>query len=108
MNDIRNLPKEITKVLGNRRLFTETLFKRPESLGALLPYDEFLVDDKIFLMKDGSLGAVLKLGFHCLKTVFCRCFLINALFHPMTLYGMRFWANMKNQIRSLKPCKKSG
>lgn len=56
------LPKEFTKALCNRSVFTESLFKRPESLGALLPYDEYLEQDRIFLMKDGSLGAVFKVS----------------------------------------------
>ena len=42
----------------NSDLYCRALFQRPESLGALLPYDEFIDAHKIFRMKDGSLGVV--------------------------------------------------
>ncbi|NRA46109.1 MAG: TraC family protein [Oligoflexales bacterium] len=45
----------------NRKIFTDALFKRPESLGSLLPYDEYLTEMGIFQLKDGSLGAVFKI-----------------------------------------------
>ena len=51
----------ISKALYNRSLFTESLFSRPESLSKLLPYEEFIETDKIFQMKDGSLGAVFEI-----------------------------------------------
>ena len=53
-----NLPKVIEKSLCNRELFTKSLFSRPESLSALMPYDGFIEEDNIFQLKDGSLGAV--------------------------------------------------
>ncbi|MFK7827888.1 MAG: TraC family protein [Oligoflexales bacterium] len=52
--------KAIENVLRNRNVFTEALLKRPESLGSLLPYEEYLDDLGIFQLKDGSLGAVFK------------------------------------------------
>ena len=42
-------------------LFTQALFKRPESLSKYLPYDSFINEHKVFLLKDGSLGAIYKL-----------------------------------------------
>ena len=48
----------LEKALGNQNIFIESLFKRPESLSRLLPYDEWLEARKQFLMKDGSLGVV--------------------------------------------------
>jgi len=48
----------IEKALSNQNIFIDGLFKRPESLSQLLPYDEYLPDRKQFLMKDGSLGVV--------------------------------------------------
>ncbi|POB14806.1 TraC family protein [Halobacteriovorax sp. DA5] len=52
------LPEPISKALSNREVFTGALFSRPESLSALLPYDEYLEKDNLFLQKDGSLGVV--------------------------------------------------
>jgi hypothetical protein len=53
-----DLPEPISKALSNREVFTGALFSRPESLSALLPYDEYLEKDSLFLQKDGSLGVV--------------------------------------------------
>ncbi len=44
--------------LHNRGVYTKALFDRPDSLSALLPYDEYLPEHQVFLLKDGSLGAV--------------------------------------------------
>lgn len=55
---INNLSTSVTKALENREVFTKALFSRPESLSALLPYNEFLEKDDLFLLKDGSLGVV--------------------------------------------------
>ncbi len=49
------------KPLSEKELFTSALFKRPESLSKFLPYDEYIEEKKIFVMKDGSLGAVFDL-----------------------------------------------
>lgn len=54
------LPKPILDSLANRDVFTKALFERPESLGSLLPYEDYLHKRQIFQMKDGSLGAVLE------------------------------------------------
>ena len=58
---LNNLPSPIAKSLSDRSAFTNALFTRPESLSALLPYDEFLSLDSLYLLKDGSLGAVYEL-----------------------------------------------
>ena len=58
---LNKLPLPIAKVLSDRSSFTNALFSRPESLSALLPYDEFLTADSLYLLKDGSLGAVFQL-----------------------------------------------
>jgi len=52
------LPKILEKGLSERKLFTEALFKRPESLSQFLPYEEYLDKFGIFINKDGSFGAV--------------------------------------------------
>ncbi|MGK5086908.1 TraC family protein [Bdellovibrionota bacterium FG-2] len=52
------IPDPIARSLWKNDLYVDALFKRPESLGALLPYDEYLPAQKVFRMKDGSLGAV--------------------------------------------------
>ena len=53
-----DLPDPISKALSNRETFTNALFSRPDSLSALLSYDEVLEKEQLFLQKDGSLGAV--------------------------------------------------
>lgn len=55
---LNDLPLPITKALGDRSVFTNALFTRPDSLSALLPYDEYLEKEKLYLLKDGSLGVV--------------------------------------------------
>lgn len=55
---LNDLPLPITKALGDRNVFTDALFTRPDSLSALLPYDEYLEKEKLYLLKDGSLGVV--------------------------------------------------
>lgn len=49
------------KMLVNRNIYANALFKRPDSLSDLLPYDEFYSEDGIFILKDGSLGIVYEL-----------------------------------------------
>lgn len=59
MEPLKNiLPKPIQSALSNRKTFVNSLFSRPDSLSSLLAYDEFVPEDNIFQMKDGSLGAV--------------------------------------------------
>jgi hypothetical protein len=48
--------------LACANLFTQSLFKRPESLSKYLPYESFIKDQKVFLLKDGSLGAIYKVN----------------------------------------------
>ena len=58
MFKLKNLPKPIAKALTKDDEFYRALYERPESLSALLPYDEFIEDTKTFRHKDGSLGVV--------------------------------------------------
>ena len=55
---LKDITLPINRALENRKVFTQALFTRPESLAALLPYDEFIEEGKIFQLKDGSLGAI--------------------------------------------------
>lgn len=55
------LPKILEKSLSKSTLVWEALYKRPESLSALLPYDEFMSEQKLFRHKDGSLGAIFEI-----------------------------------------------
>jgi len=50
--------KVLNGALARHEIFVKALFDRPDSLSALLPYDEFLPGTGIFVNKDGSLGAV--------------------------------------------------
>ena len=54
------LPKILKKSLSDRDVYTKALFERPDSLGELLPYMDYLPSYKLFQLKDGSLGAVLE------------------------------------------------
>lgn len=47
-----------SQALHKKEIFVDSLFKRPESLGQLLPYNEYNKEKAIFIQKDGSLGAV--------------------------------------------------
>lgn len=59
----RRLPDSvIDRALANRSVFTEALFSRPDSFAKILPYEEYLPEAGIFVLKDGSLGAVFELG----------------------------------------------
>ncbi len=53
--------KILEEALSREELFRKALLERPESLSSLLPYDEVLEKDNIFVMKDGSLGAIFSL-----------------------------------------------
>lgn len=48
----------IKESMTDRSLFTQALFTRPDSLGDLLPYEDYIENYGLFQMKDGSLGAV--------------------------------------------------
>lgn len=52
--------KILNNYLKNSDLFFDALFKRPESMAAYLPYEEYLPEHNVFVNKDGSLGAVFK------------------------------------------------
>lgn len=54
----QSLPKPIAQALAREDVFRKALFERPESLSALLPYDEFIGSSGMFRHKDGSLGVV--------------------------------------------------
>lgn len=60
MKHLKLIDPILNKCLRNQKPFVEALFKRPDSLSVLLPYDEFIESDKYFRMKDGSLGVVFK------------------------------------------------
>jgi len=45
-------------LLADDRPYYHELLKRPKSLGDLLPYDEYLPNERIFINKDGSLGVM--------------------------------------------------
>mgnify|MGYP000106078324 CR=1 FL=1 len=47
--------------LVSTSLFSKALFQRPESLSKYLPYEKFIKKHKIFLLKDGSFGAIFKM-----------------------------------------------
>lgn len=57
-NSTQLIPKIFDEALSKKSIFTEALFKRPESLSKMLPYDEYMQEQKIFVLKDGSLGAI--------------------------------------------------
>lgn len=54
-------PEILSNLLSKRSCYTDLLFKRPKSLSKLLPYDEYYEEKKIFVQKDGSLGAVFEI-----------------------------------------------
>jgi len=56
------LPKPISEALAKQDVFVRALFTRPESLSALLPYDEYIQESGIFRNKDGSLGVVFEVA----------------------------------------------
>ena len=49
-------------MLADRKRYHQALLERPQSLGELLAYDEYLPDHQVFVQKDGSLGAVFELA----------------------------------------------
>ena len=50
----------LEKFLWNKSSLNRAIFERPDSISALLPYYEYLPRDQVFVMRDGSLGAVLE------------------------------------------------
>ena len=59
---LSSLPKDIQKVLGRDESLIRSLYGRPESLSALLPYGDYIADARAFLGRDGSLGAIFEIG----------------------------------------------
>jgi hypothetical protein len=52
----------IERVLASRTSFVKALFERPDSFAKILPYEEYLPEAGIFVLKDGSLGAIYDIG----------------------------------------------
>jgi hypothetical protein len=52
----------IEKALANRDVFVKALFHRPDSFAKILPYEEYLSEAGVFVLKDGSLGAIFDLS----------------------------------------------
>jgi hypothetical protein len=52
----------IESALAKRQTFVKALFERPDSFARILPYEEYLDEAGVFVLKDGSLGAVFELG----------------------------------------------
>ena len=51
----------IDRALFKSSDLAESLFKQPGRLSDLLTYDEYLPDSKLFIQKDGSVGALFEL-----------------------------------------------
>ncbi len=52
----------IESTLASRTKFVRALFERPDSFAKILPYEEYLTEAGMFVLKDGSLGAVFELS----------------------------------------------
>lgn len=52
----------IESTLASRTKFVHALFERPDSFAKILPYEEYLTEAGMFVLKDGSLGAVFELS----------------------------------------------
>lgn len=52
----------IQSTLAHRDKFVSALFKRPDSFAQILPYEEYLKAAQMFVLKDGSLGAIFELS----------------------------------------------
>ncbi|WP_305808405.1 TraC family protein, partial [Staphylococcus epidermidis] len=52
----------IDRTLANREAFVAALFERQDSFAKILPYEEYLEEAGVFVLRDGSLGAVFELG----------------------------------------------
>ena len=52
----------IERVLASRKSFVKALFERPDSFAKILPYEEYLPEAAMFVLKDGSLGAIYEIG----------------------------------------------
>lgn len=54
----------ITRTLASRDKFYKALYERPESFSKLLPYEEYDKETGIYVLADGSLGAIFRIGLH--------------------------------------------
>ena len=54
--------KYLHKLEKQRDLFVDSIFKRHESISKMIPFDEYLPEHEVFIMKDGSLGAAFKIA----------------------------------------------
>ena len=57
-----NTNEIIESTLASRKKFVRALFERPDSFAKILPYEEYLTEAGMFVLKDGSLGAIFELG----------------------------------------------
>lgn len=51
----------IESTLASRKKFAHALYERPDSFAKILPYEEYLSEAGMFVLKDGSLGAIFEL-----------------------------------------------
>lgn len=51
----------IESTLASRTKFVRAIFERPDSFAKILPYEEYLKEAGMFVLKDGSLGAVFEI-----------------------------------------------
>jgi hypothetical protein len=58
------LNDKIDRTLSSRDRFYEAFFKRPDSFSKLLPYEEYDAKTGVYLLRDGSLGAIFKIDLH--------------------------------------------
>lgn len=58
----KNNEEIIESHLASRTKFVRALFERPDSFAKILPYEEYLEAPGMFVLKDGSLGAVFEIG----------------------------------------------
>ena len=52
----------IESTLASRKAFVHALFERADSFAKILPYEEYLEEAGVFVLKDGSLGAIFELS----------------------------------------------
>ncbi len=63
MLGIKKSPDDILEsILASREKFNRLLYERPDSFAKLIPYEEYLDEARMFVLKDGSLGAIFELG----------------------------------------------
>lgn len=52
----------LDRIEKKRALLADAIFKRPDSISRILPYEEYLPDHQTFIMKDGSLGRIFEIA----------------------------------------------